>query len=69
MDLSLDEAKAFVEIEDIITPTNPFLDAIGKTPLSLFQLLQGGEAHGSYWTNQSVAKRIGEAIDRVNKLG
>ena len=62
IDLSLDEAKAFVEIEDIMSPTNPFLEAIGKNALSIFQLLHGGEAHGSYWTDPSVAKRIGEAI-------
>ncbi len=59
MDLSLDEAKSFVQVEDIMIPVN-FLDRILGT--GTLSILNGGKAHSSYWTNQSVAKTIAGVI-------
>jgi hypothetical protein len=62
MDLSLDEAKKFVHIEDIVIPTNPLISHFGQTKASILSILWGGDAHGSYWTNKSVIKIIGNVI-------
>jgi hypothetical protein len=62
MDLSLDEAKNFVDIVDIMMPRNPIMSAIGKTPASILFLLSGGEAHGSYWKDGSTIQKIAATI-------
>ncbi len=60
MDLSLGAANKFVTIEDIITPpNNPLFQFISQ---SIFSIIQGGEAHASYWTSPSVIKTIARVI-------
>ncbi len=59
MDLSLGDANEFVTIEDIITPTNSWLQFFDQNIISI---IQGGEAHASYWTNELVSKTIGQVI-------
>lgn len=59
MDLSLDTAKKFVTIEDIITPGNPLFQLFSQ---SIFSIIQGGEAHASYWNSPSVINTIGQVI-------
>jgi hypothetical protein len=59
MELSLDEASEFVKIEDVITPANSWLKLFNQ---SIFSIVQGGEAHGSYWNSPLVIKTIGQVI-------
>ena len=59
MDLSLGAANEFVTIEDIITPTNSWLQFFDQNIISI---IQGGEAHASYWTSELVSKKIGQVI-------
>jgi hypothetical protein len=59
MDLSLGDANKFVTIEDIITPTNSWLQFFDQNIISI---IQGGEAHTSYWTSELVSKKIGQVI-------
>lgn len=60
MPLLLSESTAAVQIQDVMTTkgnllTRPFSQTL--TPL-----LSGGDAHNSYWKNDTVAKTIGETI-------
>lgn len=56
----LAEAAQYVEIQDEITDNgNIFIRPFQQR---LLPLIWGGEAHGSYWNNQLVAKTIGEVI-------
>jgi hypothetical protein len=59
MKLSLDEASEFVKIEDVITPANSWLKLFNQ---SIFSIVQGGEAHGSYWNSKLVIKTIAQVI-------
>ncbi|WP_310429208.1 hypothetical protein [Chamaesiphon sp. VAR_48_metabat_135_sub] len=59
MDLSLDESNQFVEIEDVMTPANSWLQFANQSILSI---IQGGEAHASYWTSSLVSKTIARVI-------
>jgi hypothetical protein len=59
MDLSLGESNQFVEIEDVMTPTNSWLQFVNQSILSI---IQGGEAHASYWTSPLVSKTIARVI-------
>ncbi|UBF26690.1 hypothetical protein K9N68_01405 [Kovacikia minuta CCNUW1] len=59
MPLLLRESSNKVEIEDIISLTNPLMQPFSQ---SLLPLLSGGEAHGSYWKSKEVAKTIAEVI-------
>jgi hypothetical protein len=59
MDISLDNAKEFVMLEDIIAPTNSWLQFFNQNIISI---IQGGEAHNSYWTNELVSTKIGQVI-------
>lgn len=59
MDLSLGNANEFVTIEDIITPTNSWLQFFDQNIISI---IQGGEAHANYWTSELVSKKIGQVI-------
>ncbi len=60
MPLLLDANTAAVQVQDVITQkgnllTRPFSQTIAP-------LLSGGDAHGSYWKSDTVAKMIGETI-------
>jgi hypothetical protein len=59
MELSLDKAGEFVKIEDVITPANSWLKLFNQ---SIFSIVQGGEAHGSYWNSPLVIQTIGQVI-------
>ncbi|AFY93409.1 hypothetical protein [Chamaesiphon minutus] len=59
MDLSLGDANKFVTLEDIIAPTNSWLQFFNQNIISI---IQGGEAHNSYWTNELVSQKIGQVI-------
>jgi hypothetical protein len=59
MPLLLGEAEKFVSIEDIISPTSWLGGIFGQFTLSL---INGGKAHGSYWTEKKVAQSIGQVI-------
>jgi hypothetical protein len=59
MPLFLNEDSNKVQIEDIMTASNPLMQPLSQ---SLVPLVNGGKAHGSYWTNRKVAKTIAEVI-------
>lgn len=59
MPLFLNEDSNKVQIEDIMTASNPLMQPFSQ---SLLPLVNGGKAHGSYWTSQKVAKTIAEVI-------
>lgn len=48
-----------VDIEDIMSPTSWLGNLAGQ---SILPVINGGTAHGSYWTERKVAKKIGEVI-------
>lgn len=60
MPLLLNESTTLVQIQDVITEKGNFLARSFSQTLA--PLLSGGDAHGSYWKNETVAKTIGEAI-------
>jgi hypothetical protein len=59
MPLTLEEAIQYVQIRDIISPTGFWEKPLSQT---VIPLLFGGEAHGSYWKTDSIAKTIGSVI-------
>jgi len=52
-----DPNEILVDIEDIMSPTS-WLGNLARQ--SILPVINGGTAHGSYWTERKVAKRIGE---------
>ncbi len=61
-------SKNYVRVEDIITRGSGFLEFITQLPpirQTFLALANGGSAHGSYWQNQDVAKRIATNILKV----
>jgi hypothetical protein len=48
-----------VQIEDVMTASSPLMQPFSQ---SLLPLVNGGKAHGSYWTSQKVAKTIAGVI-------
>jgi hypothetical protein len=59
MPLLLDKAQKLVDIEDIMSPSGLIGGLFGQT---IFPILNGGKAHGSYWTEPKVAQAIGKVI-------
>jgi hypothetical protein len=57
--LLLEETQQLVNIEDRISPSGWIGSAFGQT---LLPVLNGGKAHGSYWTEEKVVKSIAESI-------
>jgi hypothetical protein len=55
----LDSNKQLIELQDIMLPNADFSDwmttPFSQTPVAL---LHGGDAHGSYWCSETVAKEI-----------
>ncbi|NJM77397.1 MAG: hypothetical protein HC852_18450 [Acaryochloridaceae cyanobacterium RU_4_10] len=59
MPLLLDKAQKLVDIEDLMSPSGLIGGLFGQT---IFPILNGGKAHGSYWTEPKVARAIGKVI-------
>jgi hypothetical protein len=57
--LFLGTAQNQVNVEDILSPTSWLGGAFGQSILSI---INGGNAHGSYWTERKVAQMIGNVI-------
>jgi hypothetical protein len=59
--LVFDDNIKFLNIQDVMTTKGPWL----LRPFSqrLLPLLWGGQAHGSYWENRTVATTIGRTIE------
>jgi hypothetical protein len=62
MKLSLEDAIKFVSIKDIVTTPSILEQAVNLVPIFPLSLLGGGGAHGSYWTDATVAKNIAKVI-------
>ncbi len=58
--LLLNDASHYVETQDVITDKGNFFNRPFQQ--RLIPVLWGGDAHGSYWTNEVVSKTIGEVI-------
>ena len=64
--------NGFVEIEDVVTKDTDLTDLLmlpfRQTPISL--LINGGDAHGSYWRCRDVVQKMSSAIasHRVDRL-
>lgn len=56
MTLLLDDSAKYVDLQDVITEQGSFLMRLFSQ--TLLPLLRGGDAHGSYWTNEKVVKTI-----------
>ncbi len=67
----VDGEKRTLNIQDILIPTSGFSDFLSQqfsqSPLPL--LLNGGNAHGSYWESQTVAQKIAETIKQQSLIG
>ncbi len=59
MPLLLQNDSDKVQIEDVMTPGNSWMQPFSQT---LLPLINGGKAHGSYWSNQKVANKIAQII-------
>lgn len=57
--LELESAQNLVNIEDIMSPSGWMGKVFSQSTLSI---INGGKAHGSYWTEQKVAQAIGNVI-------
>jgi hypothetical protein len=54
-------SENYLQVEDILTRGSGFLECIAQSPpirQTFLALVNGGSAHGSYWQNQDVARRI-----------
>lgn len=61
-------SENYVQLEDILTRGSGLLEFITQSPpirQTFLALANGGSAHGSYWQNQDVAKRIATNILKV----
>ena len=59
MPLFLQEQIDKVQTRDIMTVSNPLMQPFSQT---LLPLINGGKAHGSYWTSKEVANTIAGVI-------
>ncbi|PZV13282.1 MAG: hypothetical protein DCF20_15605 [Pseudanabaena sp.] len=57
--LDLAEDQNIVSVEDVISPSSWIGRLFGR---SILPVINGGKAHGSYWTERKVAKMIGKVI-------
>jgi hypothetical protein len=55
----LEGAQNMVQIEDVMTSSNFLMKPFSQTMLPL---INGGDAHGSYWKSKEVASAIAQAI-------
>ncbi len=60
----VDRQKKFLDIEDVVTSNSDVSDIVmlplAQTPISL--LVNGGDAHGSYWKSKDVVNTITKTI-------
>lgn len=60
----VDQQKKYLDIEDVVTHNSDLSDILmlpfNQTPVSL--LVNGGDAHGSYWKSKDVVNTITKAI-------
>jgi hypothetical protein len=63
MPMLLRDSQRYVRVRDVLTQRGN----VWNTPFqqTLVPLLKGGEAHGSYWKSELVAKTIGEVMQSV----
>lgn len=59
MPLFFNEDSNKVQIEDVMTSSNPLMQPFSQ---SLLPLVNGGKAHGSYWMSQKVANTIAQVV-------
>ncbi|MGB3237251.1 MAG: hypothetical protein WBB29_03075 [Geitlerinemataceae cyanobacterium] len=59
----VDRGEQYIDIQDILTSGSGLLEVLAQ-PLrsSYLALINGGNAHGSYWKNAGVAKEIAKTI-------
>jgi hypothetical protein len=57
--LDLDKDQNIVSVEDVMSPSSWIGGLLGK---SILPVINGGKAHGSYWTERKVAQMIGNVI-------
>ncbi|MBD2665002.1 hypothetical protein B6N60_03059 [Richelia sinica FACHB-800] len=58
-------SEKYVQLEDVITRGSGVWELIAQTPplrQTFLALVNGGNAHGSYWQNKDVARRIASNI-------
>ncbi len=61
MPLFLDQARNLVDIKDVMSPTG-----IGRLfGQTILPIINGGNAHGSYWKETKVAQQIGDIIGQT----
>ena len=62
----LEASQNTVRVEDIITPScGSFLIKFFRLSQTMLPLINGGDAHGSYWKSKEVAAAIAQAIQTV----
>jgi len=66
----VDGKRKYLNIQDVLIPTSGFsnflFQQVSQSPLPL--LLNGGNAHGSYWESQTVAQKIAETIKQQSLI-
>jgi hypothetical protein len=62
----VDNDEKYIDFQDLITHETRLFDFL-KEPLSqtTLALLQGGEAHGSYWQSQQVSREISSILQKI----
>ncbi|NJL85162.1 MAG: hypothetical protein HC886_03015 [Leptolyngbyaceae cyanobacterium SM1_1_3] len=59
----IDHKSGVVMIEDVLTPGSGFLNLVGQLfQQSIVSIINGGNAHSSYWQSEKVAARISQII-------
>ena len=59
----VDRGEQYIDIEDVLTSGSGLLEWLAKPVKSTFlALINGGNAHGSYWESEQVARTIARTI-------
>ncbi|MDY6940104.1 MAG: hypothetical protein SWY16_20920 [Cyanobacteriota bacterium] len=59
----VDRGEQYIDIADVLTSGSGLLEWLAKPVKSTFlALINGGNAHGSYWENKQVARKIARTI-------
>ncbi|MBE9041761.1 hypothetical protein IQ235_13325 [Oscillatoriales cyanobacterium LEGE 11467] len=62
----VDRGEQYIDIADILTSGSGLLELLAKPVKSTFlALINGGNAHGSYWENPEVARTIARTISQA----
>lgn len=63
----VDEQQQFIRVKDILSYGSGGLEFVGNLLQQTFlSLVNGGSAHGSYWTNDKVAQEISSVLKQTN---